>query len=416
MMRWGQGVPIVAIGVVVAMSAVLAGVPVASAGGSGSADASANEAPLADAGLDRSVTENATVYLDATGSRDPDGEIERYRWRIEQPDGDYTTPVCETCGRTDFVPREPGLYNATVVVTDDDGATSSDTLRVRVSEPNGPSVTVAGPDEVVAGRLAGFSASVSAGGMDLAAVVWRLDDRRLNRTTLAGESAVLDHGHVFGSPGEYTLRAEVVDRLGRKRTATKKITVVAPSPPSDGGSSDGGGSGGGGGSGSSTEDCYYPPDSVFSCEADSVVGINGGNESVIVTDSDRDGEVTVNGETFETREGDSVSINRSTWEDHYQPDMNDSSPSNGNGEEVHYQPGIEQGPNDEAQQIVNDWDLSPVFNFPSQSGESDEEGGSNPWEGNEDGSTERQGLEIEFPERAPERVREDIRDRINNEQ
>ncbi|QLH79289.1 PKD domain-containing protein [Halosimplex rubrum] len=241
MIRWGQGTT-TAVASAVIVSAVFAGVTVVSAtvaaGASGPA-AGGNESPLAEAGLDQTVGANTTVYLDATGSRDPDGEIGQYRWRLELPDGSYTTPSCETCGRTKFVPRETGTYNATVTVTDGDGATSTDTLRVHVEPSNGPSVTLSGPDSVVEGSIGEYSASVSAGANDLAGVVWRADGRRVNRTVLTGDSASVEHRHAFRSGGTITLSATAVDRLGRERTATRNVTVTDPSPP-DNGIGDGG--------------------------------------------------------------------------------------------------------------------------------------------------------------------------------
>jgi hypothetical protein len=44
----------------------------------------ANEPPLADAGLDQTVDRGATVLLDGTGSRDPDGEIVSYQWTVRE--------------------------------------------------------------------------------------------------------------------------------------------------------------------------------------------------------------------------------------------------------------------------------------------------------------------------------------------
>ncbi|WP_255149399.1 PKD domain-containing protein [Halorarius halobius] len=104
---------------------------------------SGNEAPLADAGLDQHVEQGTTVLLDATGSRDPDGEIASYGWRVETPGGTTITPRCPTCGRTRFRPMETGTYAVTVTVTDDDGADSTDTLYVYVgdSEATDPAST-----------------------------------------------------------------------------------------------------------------------------------------------------------------------------------------------------------------------------------------------------------------------------------
>ena len=243
-MRWRQGGSTVVASAVLVVSAALAGVPVASGAAVDGSAVADNESPLADAGLDQSVSANATVYLDATGSRDPDGEIDRYRWRIEQPDGNYRTPSCEFCGRTEFVPRQPGTYNATVVVTDEDGATSTDTLRVHVQRSNGPSVTLSGPDSVVEGGINEYTVSVSAGANDLAAVVWHVDGRRVNRTALTGESASVDRLQAFRTDGTVTLSVVVVDRLGRERSASKNVTVTDPAPTAGGASGSDSSSGG----------------------------------------------------------------------------------------------------------------------------------------------------------------------------
>jgi len=88
--------------------------------------------PLADAGLDQEVEQGTTVLLDGTGSRDPDGRIDTYRWRIETPAGATTTPRDPTSGRTSFVADEPGRYAVTLRVTDDEGETATDTLYVTV--------------------------------------------------------------------------------------------------------------------------------------------------------------------------------------------------------------------------------------------------------------------------------------------
>ncbi|WP_167837259.1 PKD domain-containing protein [Halosimplex halophilum] len=285
---------------VLVVSAAFAAGPVAggavAAAGSGP-DGGGNKAPLADAGLDRTVSANATVYLDATGSRDPDGEIDSYRWRLEKPDGSYTTPSCETCGRTRFVPRATGTYNATVTVTDEDGATSTDTLRVHVEPSNGPSVSISGPDSVVEGAVAQYTATVSAGANDLAAVVWRADGRRVNRTTLAGESASVDRLHAFRHDGTVTLRVTAVDRLGRQRTATKNVTVTAPSSPGSGGGSgsigvgSGGGSTSGGDSGGDddgSECSHYNRDDDRYCDNDRMTIDSNG---IVISDADDDGSV-----------------------------------------------------------------------------------------------------------------------------
>lgn len=92
-----------------------------------------NEVPLADAGLDQRVEQGTSVLLDGNGSRDPDGELDSYRWRIETPSGDEIRPECADCARTRFLADETGRYEVTIVIEDTAGDSATDTLYVTVS-------------------------------------------------------------------------------------------------------------------------------------------------------------------------------------------------------------------------------------------------------------------------------------------
>ncbi|MFB6310613.1 MAG: PKD domain-containing protein, partial [Salinirussus sp.] len=94
--------------------------------------AAANAPPMAEAGLDQEATINTTVYLDAGGSVDPDGDVVSHHWSIERPNGSTMEPDCASCVLTHFVPHQLGQYNVTVTVRDDDGAMQSDTMYVEV--------------------------------------------------------------------------------------------------------------------------------------------------------------------------------------------------------------------------------------------------------------------------------------------
>lgn len=95
-----------------------------------------NEGPLTDAGLDQTVKRGTIVVLDATGSRDPDGTITSYRWTIRTPRGRVITPTDPTEPRTTFQASELGRYQVTVLVTDNTGASTRDTLYVTVTRNN----------------------------------------------------------------------------------------------------------------------------------------------------------------------------------------------------------------------------------------------------------------------------------------
>ena len=96
----------------------------------------ANQAPLADAGSDQTLTDSdengsETVTLDGSASSDPDGTILSYEWDI---DGDQVT---DYTGETVLdVQLGVGVHNITLTVTDNGGATASDDVTVTITQPD----------------------------------------------------------------------------------------------------------------------------------------------------------------------------------------------------------------------------------------------------------------------------------------
>ena len=278
-------------GAVVVVVAGVGAVPVAAGG----LAASENEAPLADAGLDQEVPVNATIHLDATGSRDPDGSIEGYEWEIERPDGTTTSPECGTCARTVFQVGSTGTYNVTVTVTDDDGAQRSDTLRVEVYAVEGPSVELSGPTDLSPNASGTFTATAEAGDNSLAGVDWEVNDSKLTRVEMSGETGTDELTRSF-EPGTYELSVRVVSELGRTDEATLTVNVTGPPKVGDSGASvvldDGSGDGQG-----QEESClrynqnnenHSPADgSEYYCDNDRVIG----GQTPTLQDADGDGEI-----------------------------------------------------------------------------------------------------------------------------
>jgi PKD repeat protein len=102
-----------------------------------------NNPPVADAGLDQTVFEDEIVYFNGSGSYDSDGFIVNYTWDFQDGNlgyGELSTHIFNT----------PGVYDVTLTVTDDDGATDSDINVITVNEkPNVPPVADAGLDQIV---------------------------------------------------------------------------------------------------------------------------------------------------------------------------------------------------------------------------------------------------------------------------
>jgi len=81
------------------------------------------------------------VSFDASASSDPDGSIVDFSWDFDG-DGFYD----QSTGTSPFTAATyttPGLYNATVRVTDDGGATDTDSVTINVTNPGGSPTSLA---------------------------------------------------------------------------------------------------------------------------------------------------------------------------------------------------------------------------------------------------------------------------------
>ncbi|MDH4140049.1 MAG: PKD domain-containing protein [Coriobacteriia bacterium] len=111
-----------------------------------------NEPPIAEAGEDVVVYVRETVKFDGSESHDPDGEIIACDWDFgdgSTADGTEVTHVYDT----------PGTYAVTLTVTDDVGASSSDSLQVSVlSAEDGLRVLRERADSAVLGNPSGKKA------------------------------------------------------------------------------------------------------------------------------------------------------------------------------------------------------------------------------------------------------------------
>jgi hypothetical protein len=108
-----------------------------------------NQPPIADAGGPYSGYINTAICFNGSESSDPDGSIVKYTWSF----GDGST---DTGKEVSHIYDKPGNYTIILVVTDNDGATSSDSAIVTVYEiPPTPK-----KDESFWYAVAGLSASL----------------------------------------------------------------------------------------------------------------------------------------------------------------------------------------------------------------------------------------------------------------
>lgn len=182
----------------------------------------AADAPMADAGLDQTVSVETTVYLDGTGSTHPDGDITAHEWTIRTPDGRTISPHCPTCARTQFPPTAPGRYEVTVEVIAADGQTATDTLYVYVNDA-GPEVTLSGKRTPAPSEPVEFTATAESSDAELSEIAWAIEDEIIATRPLDGTSdeSTLE----FAFTEIRTHRVQVVVKDANGRTAYDQVLV-----------------------------------------------------------------------------------------------------------------------------------------------------------------------------------------------
>ena len=97
---------------------------------------SVNNVPTANAGVDQTVTEGATITLDATGSVDVDvGDFLTYQWTQESPDTPIITLSDSTATQPTFTAPEVAtatVFTFMLTITDDHGSVASDNVIIKI--------------------------------------------------------------------------------------------------------------------------------------------------------------------------------------------------------------------------------------------------------------------------------------------
>lgn len=175
--------------------------------------------PVADAGGDRGGVPNVSIRFDGSRSTDPDGSIIAWDWNFGN--GDTASGVI-----ANYAYASEGVFTVTLTVTDDQGLSDTDEIRVDLSASNVPPTSVIrGPFEVIAGEENEWNALESTD--DVALVSWEWDVGVDGQDPIAGQR--LDY--VYQDWGVYTLSLTVVDTDGVSDLDTRSVDVLAPPVP-----------------------------------------------------------------------------------------------------------------------------------------------------------------------------------------
>ncbi len=186
----------------------------------------ANQLPVANAGPDRNALPGQSLNFSSAGSSDPDGTIVSYAWNF----GDGFTATGASVSHTYAA---PGVFTATLTVTDDCGATRQDTARTTVVDPCSPDVNQAPVANAGGNRTANTGQSLSFSGAastdadgTIVSYAWNFGDNQ----TGSGASV----SHAWSSAGTYNVTLTVTDNCGAHHATGVQVVVsqVQQGPPS----------------------------------------------------------------------------------------------------------------------------------------------------------------------------------------
>jgi PKD repeat protein len=156
------------------------------------------------------------VGFDGRDSTDPDGSVVAYDWAF----GDGAE---DTGRRTDHAYDEPGYYDATLTVRDDDGVTDTTSVEIGVVNENLDASFSVSADSVGIGETVSVDASASSDPDDaIRGYEWDFGDG----TTAAGVTA----SHSYDTGGRYTVTLTVTGEHGFSRRATRTVEVTNQPP------------------------------------------------------------------------------------------------------------------------------------------------------------------------------------------
>ncbi|MGM0587918.1 MAG: PKD domain-containing protein [Bacteroidota bacterium] len=168
-----------------------------------------NEAPIAFAGDDKLVSPNRPATFDASGSRDPDGEIIQYKWFFQDT-------VLEG-SQVEYAFPEPGDYPVRLRVTDNSGtAFGEDTMYVHVNFP--PQPVISGDRIYARGRVNLDGEQTTDQDGEIIKYQWDMGDG----TVLEGNRI----RHRYQNPGKYPVQLTVVDNSGTYSSVQRTTTEI----------------------------------------------------------------------------------------------------------------------------------------------------------------------------------------------
>lgn len=157
-------------------------------GGSGGSSETANQSPSANAGIDQTVDENSLVTLNGSGS-DPDGTIASFNWK--QLSGTQVILSNATAASSSFTApdiKPDEILSFELTVTDNSGATATDTVDVTVLNINQLPIADAGTDQTIDENL---TVTLNGSGTDTDGTIESFSWKQLSGTSVSLSDAAI---------------------------------------------------------------------------------------------------------------------------------------------------------------------------------------------------------------------------------
>ena len=196
-----------------------------------------NQRPVAAPGMAQSVNVGDVVQLDGSASVDPDGDSLTYAWELSAPEGSQATVDDPTAAKASFTADVPGLYIATLAVSD--GLVESAKAAVKITaeevvitDNNAPTAAAGVDRRVQKGMTVQLDGSASSDpDGDSLTYEWTMFQRPTGSLAQLNNPKTVNPTLVLDAVGEY--RISLVVRDGIEASAPATITITATEQPPD---------------------------------------------------------------------------------------------------------------------------------------------------------------------------------------